>query len=162
RPRGTDGTSSMHSAQSTELQSLLDRLRAGDDSARQELVLHAYSKLHGLAATILSENFPDLKKAPACQNTSDVTNEVVAVLLKTLEEVQPTTVLHFLRLAAQRMRWFLLDMARKYNAAQCKQEALNDDVQFPWPARSADSDTARPPSVTARLHEQVERLPPEE
>ena len=50
----------MNGDHTTELQGLLDRLLAGDDSARQQLISRAYQKLRRLAAKMLGESFPRL------------------------------------------------------------------------------------------------------
>jgi RNA polymerase sigma factor (sigma-70 family) len=149
----------MSSSQTTELQLLIDRLRQGDDSARQELINRAYPKLHRLAAKILGDSFPVLRKPPAIVNTSDLVNEAAYRLDQALKEVYPATVLDFLRLAAQRMRWILLDLVKKHGAGRGRRDPLPAEGEIPWPARAPDSDTSPEPVVLTRLHEQVERLP---
>src|SRR5262249_33876476 len=140
---------SMNDDALSEIQRLLDRLRNGDDSARNELVLCALPKLRGLAARILTGSFPD---RPG-QDTSDVRQEVVCRLLEALRTYKPSDVTHFLRMAAQQIRWFLIDEVRKNG----KTVPL-DGKAIPLPSRPPDSDT--PESIKfASLHQAVEQLP---
>jgi RNA polymerase sigma-70 factor (ECF subfamily) len=152
----------MTGARTAELQLLIDRLRAGDQSARQELINRSYCRLRGLAARLLGEDFPALRAAPAYQQTSDVVNEVAYRLDQALKEVQPPTVRDFLRLAAQRMRFILLDLIKKHGGERERRDVHAGPEGLAWPDRAAESDPSASRAGLARLIEQVERLPDEE
>src|SRR5690349_2018577 len=109
------------SDQTVLLQGLIARLLQGDAAARGELINCAYERLRGLAAVILNESFPRLKKAPALVDTTDLANEAAVKLYEALADVQPATVPDFFRLAAQRMRWVLLDLARRADRSEERQ-----------------------------------------
>src|SRR5262245_60305547 len=108
----------MNGDQSAVLQGHLARLAAGDPAARHELIGCAYERLRCLARVILNESFPRLKSAPAALETTDVTNEAALGMYKLLAEIQPATVRDFFRLAAQRIRWLLLDRAKQLDRAR--------------------------------------------
>jgi RNA polymerase sigma factor (sigma-70 family) len=144
-----------------ELEELILRLRAGDPAARQELINRVYPRLRRLAGKLLGESFPRLKGRPAWQSTSDVANEASLRLYQALAEVQPATVQDFFRLAACRVRWILLDLARK-PALPLDQGPPPEGPDLPGPAGAPDSDVAPRSAAWVRLHEQVEQLPAEE
>jgi RNA polymerase sigma factor (sigma-70 family) len=137
-----------------ELQELIDRVNQGDDAARMDLIDRAFERLRQLSALILRKNFPRLKAAPTLVDTTDVAHESAYRLYHALAEIRPTTVRDFFRLAAQRIRWLLLDLAREADRAE------NVDRQS---AESYES-TPRsdPPAVLAALYEQIEGLPAHE
>jgi RNA polymerase sigma-70 factor (ECF subfamily) len=141
----------------TELQGLIVRVQAGDPSARTELINRVYPRLHHLAGKILGKSFPALK---AEHNTSDIANEVSLRLYRALEEVQLTDLTHFFKLAAQRVRWILLDLARKSTLSL--EDCTPTEQAVPGPLEAADSDSLSGPTSWARLHELVEHLPDEE
>jgi hypothetical protein len=66
--------------QTIRLQGLIARLHQGDEAARPELIRCAYDRLRRLAAVILNESFPRLKKAPSLVDTTDLANEVALKL----------------------------------------------------------------------------------
>jgi RNA polymerase sigma-70 factor (ECF subfamily) len=143
--------------QTSVLQGLLARMFQGDAAARRELITCAYERLRRLAAVILNESFPRLKKAPALVDTTDLANETAVKLYDSLAEVQPATVPDFFRLAAQRMRWLLLDLARRADRPEQGQG------EKPGPDRGgpSNSDSRQAATLTA-LYEQIEALPEKE
>jgi RNA polymerase sigma-70 factor (ECF subfamily) len=71
--------------------------------------------------------------------------------------VRPESVHDFLRLAAQRMRWLLLDLARR---ADRSEERRRED---PGPAAAEpDSSTKSLPETLSALYRQIEGLPEKE
>jgi RNA polymerase sigma-70 factor (ECF subfamily) len=139
------------------LQGLLARMLKGDPGARRELIDGAYERLRRLAAVILNESFPRLKKAPALLDTTDLANEASLKLYEALAEIRPGSVTDFFRLAAQRMRWLLLDLARR---ADRSEERKRDSP----PPESTDPN-ASDPDLSARLaalYQQIEGLPEKE
>jgi RNA polymerase sigma-70 factor (ECF subfamily) len=144
------------SDQTMLLQGLIARLLQGDAEARRELINCAYERLRGLAAVILNESFPRLKKAPALVDTTDLANEAAVKLYEALADVQPATVPDFFRLAAQRMRWVLLDLAKRADRSEERQREGP-----PGEAAPDASDKSLPATLTA-LYKQIEELPEKE
>jgi RNA polymerase sigma-70 factor (ECF subfamily) len=139
------------------LQGLLTRRLAGDAAARRELISNSYERLRCLAAVVLNRSFPRLKKAPTLVDTTDLTNEAALKLYELLSEVQPATLTDFFRLAAQRMRWLLLDLARGIDrtAGPVSDESLVDDP----PSNSSATSLS---ATLAALYAQIEALPEKE
>jgi RNA polymerase sigma factor (sigma-70 family) len=97
----------MDPAPTVELQSLLDRLYAGDQRARREFLEQVCERLRRLAAKILSGSFPALQ---ARHEVDSVVHETWLRLIQALDKAQPPTVADFFRLAAHKIRQVLLDM----------------------------------------------------
>ncbi|HET6572581.1 MAG TPA: sigma-70 family RNA polymerase sigma factor [Fimbriiglobus sp.] len=146
----------MSNEQSALLRSLLARCEGGDESARRELIDRTYERLRRLAAVILNESFPRLKDTPALLDTTDVTNEAALKLYEALAEIRPATGRDFFRLAAQRIRWLLLDQAKRIDREGGRPTAGRPD--------SSPPDGSKPdlPPALAALYEQIEQLPEQE
>jgi len=136
------------------LQELLARCLQGDEAARQELIHCAYERLRCLAHVILNESFPRLKTPPALLETTDVTNETALAMYQALMEIKPATVRDFFRLAAQRIRWLLLDRAKQSDGALRHLREIRPAAE---PAERYD-----PPARLTALYRQVEELPEHE
>lgn len=93
------------------LQSMLDRMRAGDDRARKELIERANVRLAVIARKLL-RSFP---RVSAEEETMGVVNEAYPRLDKALADLKPGDVRQFLALASLKMRQTLLDMVRRLN-----------------------------------------------
>ena len=104
----------VESSNSAEIIQCLDRLRAGDMSARQELIRTAQNRLVRLARKMLSD-FPGVRR---WEDTDDVFQDAVIRLCSTLERVVPDSVCAFIHLAAREMRCALIDLARHYYGPQ--------------------------------------------
>jgi RNA polymerase sigma factor (TIGR02999 family) len=143
--------------QTAVLQQLIDRMRHGDDRARRELIDHAYERLRHLSAVILRKSFPRLKGAPALVDTTDVANESAYRLYQSLAEIQPGTVRDFFRLAAQKIRWLLLDLAKQSD--RVGQQGLDDGRPVEG---SQDSSSPGPHLALTELYRQIELLPENE
>src|SRR5262249_28092804 len=126
----------MNGDQTTQLQGLLDLVNQGDETARRELINRAYPKLHRLAGKILRD-YPGVRQH---EHTSDIVSEASYRLYEALKEVKPSTVRDFLRLAACRMRWILLDLAKKQNALLARKRPMGEDLA--WPERPSAGDSA--------------------
>jgi RNA polymerase sigma-70 factor (ECF subfamily) len=137
--------------QTAELQELIDRVNQGDDAARMVLIDRAYERLRQLSALILRRSFPRLKGAPTLVDTTDVAHESAYRLYHALAEIRPATVRDFFRLAAQRIRWLLLDLAREADRAEHVDRQSVESYE-----NTARSD---PPAVLAELYHQIEGLP---
>lgn len=93
------------------LQSLLDRMRSGDDLARKELIERANRRLAIIARKLL-RSFPRVSSE---EETAGVVNEAYPRLDKALVDLKPGDVRQFLALASLKMRQTLLDMVRRLN-----------------------------------------------
>lgn len=154
----------MNGDQSTHLQRLLDRLRQGDDAARQELVGCAYERLRLLARKIFHRDFPRLENL---HETDSFLHEAVVRLLQALQQVQPPTVADFFTFAAAQMRRVLVDAARRQDRrgnvvghGGAAQATSSQELRRDEPA-----DTAHGPAnlaVWTEFHQKVEELPRQE
>src|SRR5437879_10261545 len=94
----------------TRLQHILERLQAGDEAARKELLAGAGERLHRLAHTMLR----DYQRLKRWEQTDDVLQSALLRLYRALESVTPATLREFYRLAALQVRRELIDLARHY------------------------------------------------
>lgn len=148
----------MSKEQSEVLQTLLACwLQGNDDGARRQLINGAYERLRRLAAVILNESFPRLKAAPVLLQTTDVANETALALYQALGEIRPATMRDFFRLAAQRIRWLLLDQAKKLDRArrQARENARSSEAY-------GEVEENDPPAALAALYQQIDELPENE
>jgi RNA polymerase sigma-70 factor (ECF subfamily) len=148
---------------STAIQRCIDRLRAGDASARDELLAHASERLIRLTRKMLRD-FPRVHR---WEQTDDVLQNAILRLYRALGEVQPATVADFFRLAAVQIRRELIDLARSYSGAHGlgAHHASNAGTGKARSARSNPPDTTRDPDRLAAwtdFHREVEMLPAEE
>jgi RNA polymerase sigma-70 factor (ECF subfamily) len=147
-----------------QLAGLLDLVRSGDQTARQQLVEHACERLRRLARKML-RHYP---KVYRWEETDDVFVEAVTRLDRALWTVEPESPRHFYNLATTQIRRVLIDLARKHYGP----EGLGS--HHDTAARSPDgevlpkyeqADVSGEPSGLAEwseFHEQVEELPEEE
>src|SRR5256885_411390 len=91
------------------MQSLLDRLNAGDPRAKNDLIARANDRL-AIVARRLLRSFP---KVRAEEETIGIVNEAYPRLDKAMADLKPATVRQFLGLASLKMRQTLLDMVRR-------------------------------------------------
>src|SRR5580765_6534744 len=140
-----------------ELQTLLDRLREGDKTARREFLELACGRLRRLAAKILYGSFSGLQ---ARHEVDSVVHETWLRLMQALDKADPPTVEDFFRLAAYKIRQVLLDMVDR-------QRRIDQRETFLSRGDSQDSGGGGPGSQTydsARLaqwtefHNKVGRL----
>ena len=94
----------------SSIQQFLDRLVAGDESARDDLMRCACDRLTKLTRRMLQ----DLRRVRRWEETDDVFQNSVLRLCAALQRVHPPTTLDFFRLAALHIRRELIDLARKY------------------------------------------------
>jgi RNA polymerase sigma-70 factor (ECF subfamily) len=98
------------STRSVLIQGWIDRLRAGDASARAELLRCSCDRLVELTRRML-RRYERLKR---WEQTDDVVQNVALRLSRTLESVTPQSPRDFLRLASLNIRRELLDLAKHY------------------------------------------------
>jgi RNA polymerase sigma-70 factor (ECF subfamily) len=153
------------SNRSTVIQGWLDRLRAGNDAARAELLECAGDRLVRLARKMLKD-FPKVRR---WEQTDDVLQNAILRLHRALERTAPQTVRSFFHLAAFQIRRELIDMARHYYGpngigAHHKTQVPADGSHQPTPTAAMAADTDDPERLSAwtEFHHQVERLPEEQ
>jgi len=152
--------SSLHT---TQLRRWVERIRAGDRSAREEMLRAAQSRLERLARKML-RRFPDVAR---WEETSDLLQNAVLRLLRALQEVEPTSVRDFFGLAAEVMRRELLDLARRYRSRPVHGPshaavAEGSDPGVTVPDRAAAADDPDELEKWCAFHEAVDRLPVEQ
>ncbi len=150
-------------ARTTRLLACLDRMQAGDQAAREELLLAFGGRLERLARKML-RRFPGVRR---WAQTGDVLQNSLLRLLRALEQVRLTTTREFFSLAAEQMRRELLDLARHFNGphglganydSQARKDPSATGADDP-PDRTEDADELE---RWCAFHQEVERLPVEE
>src|SRR5690348_15919315 len=98
---------SLHTVQ---LQDWLKRIRAGDLSAREELLRSVAGRLEALAGQML-QRFPTVRR---WADAADVLQNALLRLLRSLETVDVRSTRDFYGLAATQIRRELLDLTRHF------------------------------------------------
>jgi RNA polymerase sigma-70 factor (ECF subfamily) len=154
------------SNQTVQVQGWLDRLKAGDESARKELLNCACERLTRLTRKML-KSYPRVKR---WEETDDVFQNAAVRLYRALGEVRPATPADFFRLAALNIRRELLDLAKHYYGPQGQgtkhasvEEKPDAGGEAPAAGEPADADDG-PNRLAAwtEFHQQIDRLPEEE
>jgi RNA polymerase sigma-70 factor (ECF subfamily) len=152
--------------QTVQIQGLLDRLRAGDESARKELLNSACERLTRLTRKML-RSYPRLKR---WEQTDDVAQNAVLRLYRALGDVRPASAADFFRLAALNIRRELFDLAKHYygprgpgtkHASVGERQTAEGDA----PTAHEPADGGGGPDRLAawtEFHRQVEQLPDED
>jgi len=156
----------MSTDSTTQLQGWIDRLNAGDETAFDELIKHAYLRLQRLTQRMLR----DFPRVHELESTGDVLHRAYPRLRKALREVPLTTAREFLRLAALKIRQELIDLARHYFGPQgeaAHRAAALPPISTESAAVPADdrADSTHEPSRLldwSEFHQCVEALPPSE
>jgi RNA polymerase sigma-70 factor (ECF subfamily) len=147
---------------STQIQLRLDRLRAGDDSARDELLKVACDRLGRLARRML-RGYPGVRR---WEQTDDVLQGAALRLWRSLEEVKPASVRRFIGLAAAQIRRELIDLARHYGGPDGpgRHHPVRAGPDGSGGPPDPDTDTDDPARLAAwtEFHEHVEALPGDE
>jgi RNA polymerase sigma-70 factor (ECF subfamily) len=147
--------------QTTEAQDLLDRLRAGDVSARDRLIALAQGRFVALARAML-RRYPHVRR---WEQTDDLLQAGLLRLHRSLAEVRPEGVRHFDNLAAAQIRRELIDLARHYQGPEGLGANHHTDGADPGGRLDQFADGSGPPETLegwAAFHEAVGRLPAEE
>jgi RNA polymerase sigma-70 factor (ECF subfamily) len=152
-------------SRTVQIQGWLDRLRAGDESARQELLACACQRLVRLTRKMLRS----YARVRRWEETDDVFQNATLRLYRALGEVCPTGPADFFRLAALNIRRELLDLARHYYGPRGLGAHHESAARPDSPGDSASDEEPASPSTGpdqlaawAEFHEKVERLPDEE
>ena len=97
-----------------ELQAWVDRLNAGDKSARDELIRHAGARLRGLVGKMM-QKYDRLER---WVDIDDVLQNAVVRLLRAMDSTPVSSVQEFFSLAALQIRRELIDLCRHYFGPQ--------------------------------------------
>lgn len=148
------------------LQACLDRLRAGDNAARDELINRASQRL----AVLTHRMFGRHDGVRQWEQTDDVAQNAMMRLCRALEKVQPSTVREFMGLASLQIRRELTDLARHHGGRG--DHPRRPTLPLPVGRGSDDGNpvhgAAEPPDETydparlalwAEFHKSVEALP---
>ncbi len=148
----------------TQIQLRLDRLRAGDETARDELLKLACRRLNRLARKML-RRFPGVRR---WEQTDDVLQNASMRLCQALKEVRPESVRSFINLAALQIRRELIDLARHYHGPrgmgrhQVGQARMDGSGTAPTPPDTpADTDDPDDLATWTEFHAQIDALPGE-
>jgi len=154
----------MSDSSTVRLQRCLDRLRAGDAAARDELLANSCERLRRLTRKMLNDN----RRVRRWEDTGDVLQNALIRLCRALQVVSPPTARDFYRLAAAQIRRVLIDLARHYYGplglgAHHASQAAGDSRRSPSGVEPIDAsnDPGRI-ALWTEFHAAVERLPDEE
>lgn len=138
------------------LGSLLARHKAGDPGAVNAILVHCQGRLKQLTRQML-HRFPGVRR---WEDTSDVFQHVVADLISTLRQLTFDSPADFLQLAACRIRWALLDLAKKRRPDLVGAGA---DDSAPDPVAGKPDSTNDPYNLAQweEVHSRIDRLPPD-
>lgn len=141
---------------SIALQDYLDRWRAGDTKAADELLRLVMARLEKLANRML-RSFPNIRNQV---ETEDVLQNSLLRLLHTLHRLKPKTTRDFVNLAAVQIRRELLDIARKARRKRTVslQAVASEAYTTPGSQRNDEDDGER----WVSFHKAIDRLPVEE
>ena len=144
----------------TEIHTWLVRLKAGDDQARDELIRFAEQRLRIRASQMLKQD-----RVRRYEMTDDVVQEAMIQLHKTLKDIHPESVEHFLRLAARQIRRTLIDLARHHYGPHGDGTHRNSDGKPADEPGGILATAANEPEDLydwTKFHETVEALPEDE
>ena len=153
-------------SQTLQIQGCLDKLRGGDEAARDELLGIACERLRRLTRKMI-KGYPNVHR---WEQTDDVLQGAVLRLRRTLQQVPVETARDFFRLAALHIRRELLDLARHYygpHGAGARHESHGETPAERGRASTPDD----PPDLThepvrlaywSEFHEQIAALPDNE
>jgi RNA polymerase sigma-70 factor (ECF subfamily) len=147
------------------VQQCLDRLRAGDAAAREELLATACTRLTRLARKMFHAD----GRLRQWEQTDDVFQGAMLRLCRALQDVTPASPREFFRLAALQIRRELIDLARHHfgpagAAGHRPQPPAGETPMRPPEALDPSESTLDPGHLAAwgEFHEQIGRLPEEE
>lgn len=146
---------------SGDLQACIDRLLAGDEGARNELIQTACARLKRLTRKMLHD-FPGVHR---WEETDDVFQNAMLRLWRALDQVTPQSVPDFVRLASLQIRRELLDLARHYFGAEGHGTHHASNVDNSTLSKGGPVDMTQEPEQLARwtaFHSSVQALPDQE
>ena len=153
-----------HFGNTERIENLLDRIQAGDDRAREELIKESQERLGRMASKML-KGFPGVARMAG--QTGDVLQPVLFRLYCALEKKKFDTGRGFVAYAAQMIRYELLDLTRKHRQEIKGRLTNRPDAEGRLPLDRLGS-PGSVPGVPGefekwdRLHEAVDQLPDDE
>jgi RNA polymerase sigma-70 factor (ECF subfamily) len=147
--------------QTTQAGDLLERLRAGDLTARVSLITLAQGRFAALARVML-RRYPHIRR---WEETDDLLQAAQMRLHRSLAEVRPEDVPHFDNLAATQIRRELIDLARSYHGPEGIGANHQTDGTDPGGKLAQVAEASGHPESLEEwtaFHEAVGRLPDEE
>jgi RNA polymerase sigma-70 factor (ECF subfamily) len=144
----------------TQFQIWHKRMKAGDQTAREELVRAIVERMERLARKML-RNFPNVRR---WEQTDDILQNAMMRLLRSLEKVEPSSVRELFGLAALEIRRELMDLARHFGGPEGQgahhASHQGDEPGSAWqpPDINPDVDLEK----WTAFHREVENLPVEE
>ncbi|MCE9533873.1 MAG: sigma-70 family RNA polymerase sigma factor [Planctomycetes bacterium] len=154
-------------ATTIHIQGCLDRLKAGDSKARDEILKLACDRLEDLTRRMV-KGYQGVRR---WEETGDVFQNAMLRLWKSLDKVAPATALEFFKLAATQIRRELIDLARHHygpmgdgaNHATNSIPKSGGDTLTPVHERAGDlSGEPGRLALWTEFHLQVEKLPEDE
>jgi RNA polymerase sigma-70 factor (ECF subfamily) len=142
---------------SREYQLWIDRARAGDLRAREELLACASERLLRLTRKML-HGFPGVHRF---EETDDVFQNAALRLHRALQQVTPPSARDFLRLAAVQIRRELIDLARHYRGPGACPPPAGETAGTPVEPQDTTRDQTRL-GDWGEFHSQIAALPDEE
>ncbi len=143
------------------LQKLLLEAASGNSSSHNQLIERASARLMELTRKMIRAEFPRLKR---WEETSDVFQDAVLKLYRSLEDVRPESLRGFFGLAATQVRRTLIDLARHHFGPHGDAANHQSDPSHGSRVREPADRVFRPESLAewTRFHEVVGTLPSEE
>jgi RNA polymerase sigma-70 factor (ECF subfamily) len=154
----------MSSAPSTPIQTCLDALRAGDPSARAELLRVSRDRLLLMTRKMMNRRRIIRRWA----ESDDVLQNALLRLHRSLEMVPLDSPLRFLGLAALEIRREIIDLERHYfgpqgvGANHATPDATRPDIALAEAARAPSGDDPAALLAWQEVHEQIAALPDKE
>lgn len=152
----------MSTDETRQVQALLERMRHGDEAAREQLIDFSCERLRRLARKML-RGYPRLRR---WEETDDIFQSAVFRLHRSLSDVQPASPAHFFALASTQIRRTLLDLARHHFGPEGSGAHHHTDHHVEERLRSIDraADPGEPQTIDewTEFHDQVELLPERE
>jgi RNA polymerase sigma-70 factor (ECF subfamily) len=148
------------SFRTSQLLTLLERLRAGDRAAADELFQHAGDRLERLARKML-RGFPAVRR---WEETGDILQDASVRLLRALEEVRPDNTRQFFALASLQIRRVLLDLKRQLRARNLLHHTDGAAADAGTPAHEPADPAPGMDELEAwcEVHQQIDELPEDE
>jgi RNA polymerase sigma factor (sigma-70 family) len=146
-----------------DIEKLLERHRAGDPAARQELLSRAYDRLVRIAHAMFHKDF---RRLVGRHDLESVVNEAWISLMRSLESTRPSTNEEFFGLVFLKVRQTLLQIARRDQRHDGRRVEGTLDPDEPEAMEAFDrADTTNEPgrlAILTELHKQIELLPGDE
>jgi RNA polymerase sigma factor (sigma-70 family) len=149
-----------------ELQSLIDRMMAGDSLARKQLLDRAYWRLERIVRKTFRKSYADLGGQ---HDTASIVSETYLRLMAALESVQAKAeereaamnVTDFFRFVASKTHQVCIDLVRKHRVRRSPESAEGGPGE---PEHLAGPEGADPGELAqwTEFHRRVEALPAEE